>query len=491
MKNFFFIMIALVALISCGEDKNMPVTHYTITFETDGGTPVPTAQSVEAGGTASAPAINPTKTGYVFLYWQLNGATGAYNFQLPVNSNITLTAKWQEEAIVEYWQVTWELNGGAWPVGDNHAVQVVKGGALSEPIEPVKNSYTFEGWYKEPTLTNKVLFPYDVSSVTGDFMLYAKWESEGGSSPADSPYAKLAEGLYKVNGENYTTIQVVDSDPDSDTFITDAFTWVKANSNGTSSTQAEYVLVLDAKTYNTKGGANVLETEFTTLTVYGKQAAIIQITNNGLMFSIGGLNKEGIKFLLDGNLTMKGITGNNTVVLSVSFGAVAEMKSNTKITGNSNTSLQDVGGVSIYEATFIMDDHAEISGCNSTASSYIINGITQKISIMGGGVSVSGGYNPTEISAYLVMRGNSTIKNNTVTNNGAIKTTFAEGGGVYLGSYSELIMEDNSTITGNTAKHNGGGTARGGGVYVGSNSTVSQKDSSKIENNTPDNIYRY
>ncbi|RRC96624.1 InlB B-repeat-containing protein, partial [Prevotella sp. OH937_COT-195] len=105
--------------------------------------------------------------------------------------------KWQPEAQAEYWQVTWELNGGAWPSeGDNHAVQVLKGGTLAEPAPPVKANHTFEGWYKEAGLTNKVNFPYNVSNVTANFTLYAKWKDEKPQNP------KMEAGVY-VAGTDY------------------------------------------------------------------------------------------------------------------------------------------------------------------------------------------------------------------------------------------------------------------------------------------------
>ena len=170
-------MLAALTLAGC-DDKEKPVKTYTVTFDAAGGAPVPPKQTVEAGETATAPQTNPAKQDYVFLYWSLNGSTTAYNFQTPVNSDITLAANWQEESKVEYWQVAWELNGGAWPGGDNHATQVAKGGTLAEPAEPVKAGSEFEGWYKEAALTNKVTFPYDVSAVTADITLYAKWEDE-------------------------------------------------------------------------------------------------------------------------------------------------------------------------------------------------------------------------------------------------------------------------------------------------------------------------
>ena len=182
MKKFFSYLIVAaifttsVSMISCSGDK----TFYTVTFNSDGGTAVQ-SQKVEAGGTANAPN-HPTKQGYVFMFWSLSGATTAYDFATPVNSNINLIAKWKDEATVEYWQVTWNLNGGAFPTSSNHATQVVKGGTLAEPNEPTKANSKFEGWYLEAALTNKITFPFNVSGITANFTLYAKWTSGGGGT---------------------------------------------------------------------------------------------------------------------------------------------------------------------------------------------------------------------------------------------------------------------------------------------------------------------
>lgn len=72
------------------------VLVYTVTFDSYGGTPVPPAQEVEYGLTATKPA-DPTLKGYTFAFWYLGedeqNAT-AYDFNTPVTENITLTAKW-------------------------------------------------------------------------------------------------------------------------------------------------------------------------------------------------------------------------------------------------------------------------------------------------------------------------------------------------------------------------------------------------------------
>ncbi|MDR0749359.1 MAG: leucine-rich repeat protein [Tannerellaceae bacterium] len=190
-------LLLTVAFASCDKEGGEPEMSYTVTFDADGGAPAPQSQTVKAGEMAVAPAANPAQKGYVFMSWQLSGASTAYNFSTPVNSDITLQARWEEEASVAYWQVTWELNGGTWPADDNHATQAVKGGTLAEPAAPVKAGSTFEGWYKKAALTNKIIFPYDVSPVTGNFTLYAKWTSGGDGGSTDPAgykiFASLAE----------------------------------------------------------------------------------------------------------------------------------------------------------------------------------------------------------------------------------------------------------------------------------------------------------
>ena len=186
MKNICFIVLLsfVLALVSCSKGDSEK-TVYTITFDSDGGSPTPPAQSVVAGETVTAPTTNPAKTGYVFMFWHLTGVSTAFNFGMPINNDITLQAQWKEASTVEYLQVSWELNGGAWPSsGDNHATQVAKGGTLAEPAAPTKAGNTLDAWYKEAALTTKINFPYDVSAITSNFTLYAKWTtgSSGGIS---------------------------------------------------------------------------------------------------------------------------------------------------------------------------------------------------------------------------------------------------------------------------------------------------------------------
>ena len=70
------------------------IPTYTVSFDVDGGAPKPDNQVVKKNGTASEPATYPTKTGYKFDGWYLNGSE--YSFSTPVTGNITLKANWEE-----------------------------------------------------------------------------------------------------------------------------------------------------------------------------------------------------------------------------------------------------------------------------------------------------------------------------------------------------------------------------------------------------------
>jgi|GEM_PF-2025837 len=172
-KYLLFLMIAALALFSACSDDN-DKTIYTVTFETDGGNPVPATQSVEEGAVAVAPTTDPAKEGYVFDFWRLRAEAEAYDFNTPVNSNLVLYAKWLYES--DFWKVAWELNGGKWSADDDdHITMVIKDGMIAEPKAPAREEYTFEGWYKEADLINKVSFPYDVSNIKSNLTFYAKW----------------------------------------------------------------------------------------------------------------------------------------------------------------------------------------------------------------------------------------------------------------------------------------------------------------------------
>lgn len=66
---------------------------YMVTFDSNGGSTV-NSQTVVDGNKAIQPS-NPTRNGYNFKGWLLNGS--AYNFDSSVTSDITLVAEWEQK----------------------------------------------------------------------------------------------------------------------------------------------------------------------------------------------------------------------------------------------------------------------------------------------------------------------------------------------------------------------------------------------------------
>ncbi|MEY9980168.1 InlB B-repeat-containing protein [Lysinibacillus sp. RC79] len=137
----------------------------TVTFDANGGSKVP-SQSVGSGELVKVPST-PVKEGYTFAGWYKDkGLMEAWNFnQDVVTKDITLYAKWSKGSYI----VTFDANGGS-----KVPFQSVESGKLVKaPSTPVKEGYTFAGWYKDKGLTEAWNFNQDV--VTQDITLYAKW----------------------------------------------------------------------------------------------------------------------------------------------------------------------------------------------------------------------------------------------------------------------------------------------------------------------------
>lgn len=143
---------------------------YTVTFDSYGGTPVPPAQEVEYGLTATEPAA-PEKTGYTFDGWYLGDEK--YDFSAAVEQNITLTAKWMQNT----YTVTFDPNGGN-ELAEADKTKVVKiGEAYGELPTPTRKGYNFAGWYTEAEEGTVVTADTTVSAMT-DHTLYAHWEAK-------------------------------------------------------------------------------------------------------------------------------------------------------------------------------------------------------------------------------------------------------------------------------------------------------------------------
>ena len=73
--------------------KKIPATQVSVSFDSQGGSPVRT-QLINKGSRVTKPK-DPTKEGFTFAGWLLNGQ--AFDFNQPVKESIVLTASWTEK----------------------------------------------------------------------------------------------------------------------------------------------------------------------------------------------------------------------------------------------------------------------------------------------------------------------------------------------------------------------------------------------------------
>ncbi len=121
----------------------------------------------------------PTKTGYTFAGWLVNGSdTAEKDLTLGARDytdTVTLTATWT----INLYAVTFESNGGSAVSG----LTAEYGSTLARPADPDRRGYDFRGWFADAELTEAWDFSSD--TVTADVTLYAKWtKTPAKSSPA-------------------------------------------------------------------------------------------------------------------------------------------------------------------------------------------------------------------------------------------------------------------------------------------------------------------
>ena len=137
------------------------VKTYTVTFDSDGGTKIGN-KVIEEGKTVTKPT-NPTKTGYSFVSWQLDGKD--YDFSTPITKNITLKANWKQ---LNKYTITFDLDGGTGVA----SASVYEGSKLTKPANPTKYGYDFVSWQLDGTN-----FDFN-TAITKNLTLKATWKEK-------------------------------------------------------------------------------------------------------------------------------------------------------------------------------------------------------------------------------------------------------------------------------------------------------------------------
>jgi uncharacterized repeat protein (TIGR02543 family) len=139
-----------------------PAERFTVTFDPNNGNPVWTV-TVPKNTPVERPVSDPIYFGWIFDAWSFDGTP--WSFTNNVSGNITILADWSENPD-ERWNVEFNPDNGNPPFFAN----VIKGGPAEKPDTPIREGWTFLGWFDEDGAS------WNFAAVlTDNITLTAKW----------------------------------------------------------------------------------------------------------------------------------------------------------------------------------------------------------------------------------------------------------------------------------------------------------------------------
>ena len=134
---------------------------YTVTFNANGGTLTGAERTdVTFGQPIEAPTEPTPPDGYTFAGWYYNGTAWDFETNTMPAGDITLVAQWERES----YSVVFDNDGM------KTEYTYLYGDTVTKPADPVKEGYSFLGWYNGE-------IPYDFAEkVTSDLALTAMWQ---------------------------------------------------------------------------------------------------------------------------------------------------------------------------------------------------------------------------------------------------------------------------------------------------------------------------
>lgn len=149
-------------------------TSYKITYNANGGSGAPGAQTKWKDQTLTLSSTKPIRSGYSFLGWSTSSsatsATYAAGASYKANAAATLYAVWKANT----YTVTYNANGGS---GTPGAQTKTHGVALTlSSVKPTRANYTFKGWATSTSTTTVTYASGATYTTNAAITLYAVWE---------------------------------------------------------------------------------------------------------------------------------------------------------------------------------------------------------------------------------------------------------------------------------------------------------------------------
>ena len=232
--------------------KWTPIT-YTIEYVTYGGTA--TGNPMTYIVTDSITFNNATLSGSVFKGWHTaaEGGSKVTGITAGTTGNIILYAHWDYVSTI-----TFNSNGGSVVA----PISNVEGTAISAPVAPTKEHYTFAGWYNDSALTKVYSF---TTQPAEDITLYAKWTPvvyeieyvlNGGTNSKNNVFEYTVEDKIEFYAPSKVGYDFIGWFTDAE-FTSSVVTELKMGTSGKITLYAHYSINQYTISFESNGGTSV------------------------------------------------------------------------------------------------------------------------------------------------------------------------------------------------------------------------------------------
>lgn len=187
------------------------LAKYTVSYNANGGSGAPSAQTKYYGKTLTLSSTKPTRSGYTFVGWGTSSTDTTANWSAggnyTTNASDTLYAIWKKTITLTY-----NANGGSGAPSASSATVYNATTSYSFSIKstkPTRTGYNFKGWSKSSTASPSAdLYVYGESiTLSSSDTLYAIWETKmftvtynanGGTLPTSTSFINPQRKTYGV-----------------------------------------------------------------------------------------------------------------------------------------------------------------------------------------------------------------------------------------------------------------------------------------------------
>lgn len=149
-------------------------TSYSVTYNANGGTGAPAAQTKYYGTALTLSTTKPTRTGYTFSKWNTNASGTGTNYNAGAsysgNAALTLYAIWTANT----YTITYNANGGTGAPGSQTKTHDVD--LTLSSTKPTRTNYNFIGWATSATASTATYSAGGKFIANAATTLYAVWE---------------------------------------------------------------------------------------------------------------------------------------------------------------------------------------------------------------------------------------------------------------------------------------------------------------------------